>query len=334
MLLTVSCSGNKIPPLVIHRSTAKVKINNIYKKEVECEFETGKKLLPIWVGYNETAYNNAEVMMKWLQEIFAPAASVGDERKVDSEGDLMNAILFMDNFSGHDRAELLEAYTCKKIKMKWFAPNCTPLLQPLDHSLNAKFKQLYETQWCKWFIETGSKIKTKGGEGKGLSRASDDTINSWVATSFELLNTEHIKKAWASTLMGEETIKNAKINHAERLAKGEIVTPHNPNIAKSVTDEAKKAAKKGVGDKGDGGEFMATPSLLAATKRTNKALSTLLSTNITEVKSTRRSSRKGRGERESEIGMRDIDMIDLGSGDEEDDIQEAIRQSRKRKAKQ
>jgi hypothetical protein len=51
--------------------------------------------------------------------------------------------LFMDNMGAHDQAGVLAHCERLKIKVSLLPPNYSPLLQPLDHSLNAVIKYVY-----------------------------------------------------------------------------------------------------------------------------------------------------------------------------------------------
>src|SRR4051794_38690330 len=61
VLLCASCSRNKMSALIIHRSESKKKQNSVSLRNING--------VPLWVSYNDTAYNNHEVMMKWLEQI-------------------------------------------------------------------------------------------------------------------------------------------------------------------------------------------------------------------------------------------------------------------------
>lgn len=112
VLLCASCSGNKMSALVIHRSTSTKKRNTVNLKHIND--------IPLWVSYNDTAYNNHDMMMKWLEQIYVPNSGA---MKDDTDAIGYNkTILFMDNFSGHDRDELLESYKKYNVNMKCFAP--------------------------------------------------------------------------------------------------------------------------------------------------------------------------------------------------------------------
>jgi hypothetical protein len=51
--------------------------------------------------------------------------------------------LFMDNMGAHDEASVLAHCERLRIKVSLLPPNYSPLLQPLDHSLNALIKYVY-----------------------------------------------------------------------------------------------------------------------------------------------------------------------------------------------
>jgi len=58
-----------------------------------------------------------------------------------------------------DKDMVKQAMTALGVWAEFFPPNCTPVLQPLDHSINAMFKREYEQQWALWYHQTaGTKL--------------------------------------------------------------------------------------------------------------------------------------------------------------------------------
>ena len=66
---------------------------------------------------NASAWMNTDLFHKWLLGL--------DERMIKSNKKI---ILFLDNFSGHNTNISLE-----NIKLEYFPPNCTSVLQPLGY---------------------------------------------------------------------------------------------------------------------------------------------------------------------------------------------------------
>ena len=77
-------------------------------------------------------------------------------------------------------------FTDQKLRTMLFPPNCSPLLQPLDHTINASLKREYERLWAEWYKEVGRKRLTAGGNKK---KATEDDVNRWVAGALRSYHT-------------------------------------------------------------------------------------------------------------------------------------------------
>jgi DDE superfamily endonuclease len=143
MVICVSAAGAKVDALIIHRCYEKVnkkksnkkkkKTNNLFQKHIP--LNDGQ--ITLWISYSPKAYMNHVIMAKWIKHIYtAHITSAGQ--------DPHNSILFMDNMGSHDTEEIEALFTDQKLRTMLFPPNTTPLLQPLDHTINASLKREYE----------------------------------------------------------------------------------------------------------------------------------------------------------------------------------------------
>jgi hypothetical protein len=190
-VLCVSSTGDRMKTLIIHKSKAKSKQNKIEKVDVKYH---GTQTVEMYIGYNKKAYMNSHIMCEWIKEVYAPQASVNNH--VSSDG--FSSVLFLDNVKIHTCPSVINLLTQHKVKYEFFPPNCTPLVQPLDHSLNASTKHFYEEEWRLWFHSALSDQKTRKGNRK---KATNSTINQWVAAADEASQTPlHIVKCWYHTL--------------------------------------------------------------------------------------------------------------------------------------
>ena len=187
LVLCVSCAGDKVDSLIIHRCHEKKrmkKTNNLFKI-INSEGVT------LWISYCPSAYMNYKIMEKWIESIYkAHITSAGHDPE--------DSILFMDNMGAHDKEEVVKALSGHHLPTIFFPPNCTPILQPLDDAINARFKQLYEEQWAAWFREVGCKRTTKKGNPK---KATEDDLNRWVIAALQQITPELVRASWRHTLM-------------------------------------------------------------------------------------------------------------------------------------
>jgi transposase len=189
-VLCVSCSGAIVNTLLIHRSTDKTrkkKVNNLFQHTIS----VNDKQVKLWVSYSPKAYMNQDIMEKWISDIYKEHLTV-------SGHELQETVLFMDNMGAHDTEEIENACQRHQLPTCLFPPNCTPLLQPLDHSINAILKQGYEEEWCKWHREVGRKRLTKHGNVK---KPTESDLNRWVAAALQRITPELIRKSWRHTLL-------------------------------------------------------------------------------------------------------------------------------------
>ena len=87
-----------------------------------------KSNLPVFYRSNKTSWMTNEIFTEWLIHI-------DKHFKAESR----NILLFLDNFSGHIKSDL----KLSNIKIQYFPPNCTAVLQPMDQGIIQAFKMKY-----------------------------------------------------------------------------------------------------------------------------------------------------------------------------------------------
>ena len=192
-VLCVSCAGTKVDALVVHRcheTTRLKKTNQLVLKQIPLPDGDGSARL--WNSHCPSAYMNSDIMCKWLERIYTPHSTAHSQPHHDS-------VLLMDTMGAHDSPMVKEEMERLGVRAEFFPPNCTPVLQPLDHSVNASFKREYEAQWAVWYQQTaGTKLTAKGNKQK----ATESDVNSWVAAALHRITAEHVRRAWQHTLLG------------------------------------------------------------------------------------------------------------------------------------
>jgi hypothetical protein len=134
---------------------------------------------------------NHVIMGKWIDQVYTQHITAKGQKPHCS-------ILFMDNMGSHDTDEIEEVLTEKKLKTMLLPPNCTPLLQPLDHAITPPSSASTERLWAEWYKEVGCKRLTAKGNKK---KATEEDVNGWVAGALHCITPELVRKCWRHTLM-------------------------------------------------------------------------------------------------------------------------------------
>ena len=132
----------------------------------------GVKKLPVAYDANNSAWMNTDLFQKWL-------LSFDTRMKIFKK----KIILFLDNFSGHKVTNL----NLENIRIEFYPPNCTSILQPLDQGIIRAFKNHYRTKLLSKIISKIDRVEI------------DDEINILDALEF-------LSIAWK--MISQQTIIN------------------------------------------------------------------------------------------------------------------------------
>jgi hypothetical protein len=237
-VLCCNANGDKMPALIITKSSDRTKLNVIERKPLEIK---KGEWVDVFITQNKNAWMTKEAMENWLQLVYMEndnkCYNNNNDDGIFSSFDDSHArsVLFMDNCGPHKHESIKHFTNNNNIQCEFFPPKCTPHLQPLDHSLNAKFKRLLEELSNEWFYDVGKNSTTPKGNFK---KADKNEIIKWVATAWEFIEREHIKRCWDYTLIGEKIliIANERIKNCGDI-KIKLPPPGWP-----ITDEEKKEA--------------------------------------------------------------------------------------------
>ena len=266
VVLCVSAAGQKLPPLIIHRkpvprlkpersnlaavNKAKAK-QNLIRREIikyttykrvadkrtgeERIVEAGQKEDAVYLSENSSAYMNTTLMHRWLTEVYAQHDVKLPVHERLSKQTLVEpwkrSALFLDNMSAHYADVVEEAADALTIQLELLPPYCTPLLQPLDHSLNAAFKVSIREQWRLWFgfvSQQGAAAKTKWDNWK---KAPKSTMNGWILAAWNQITEQQCVNSFRHTLCGQNELAAAQQRLDERKSRGEpdVVIPRARN---------------------------------------------------------------------------------------------------------
>ncbi len=92
------------------------------------------------------------------------------------------------------------------IQVDFAPPDCTAILQPMDHCLNRLFKLYYRAEFIDWFRTMGWKDKTAGGHYR---KPRTEQVMKMMTAAFYQLTQQNIERSWQHTLSSMTTIKRA-----------------------------------------------------------------------------------------------------------------------------
>jgi hypothetical protein len=146
-------------------------------KKPRCFTNININKLPVQYASNSTAWMNTDLFNKWLHGL--------DERMVKLNKKI---ILFLDNFSGHGASIEL-----KNIKIAFYPPNCTSILQPLDQGIIRAFKSYYRSKLMAKLIARLDRQECEDGDinvleainmiGYSWNKVTQDTIRNCFVVS-------------------------------------------------------------------------------------------------------------------------------------------------------
>ena len=97
-----------------------------------------KQNLPVHYYSNKSSWMTSEIFKEWLDKL---------NSKFKSEN--RNVLLYLDNFSGHYRTDKTD-HNYSNIKIHFYPPNCTSVIQPMDQGIINAEKIKYKN---KLFVE-------------------------------------------------------------------------------------------------------------------------------------------------------------------------------------
>ena len=112
----------------------------------------------VTVEFNDTAYNNEQLFLKWIAEELSTLTEDGEEH-----------LLVMDVAAFHKTETVLQSLRTKKVSVALIPPGLTSLLQPLDTAINRPFKD-----WLR--EETDNYVEQEEAKGKTVWSVSAKRI--------------------------------------------------------------------------------------------------------------------------------------------------------------
>ena len=139
-LLSICADGDKLPPYIIfkgknsnNKAFNKLK-NNLYIK-------TNK----IFINFNNNAWSTTELMLDWIDKVYLAYIK---KDPLCGEG-----LLIIDKASSHISEEVIEKCTGNLMDLSILPAGTTSIMQPLDISINKKFKNYIREKYINHCIK-------------------------------------------------------------------------------------------------------------------------------------------------------------------------------------
>ncbi|CAI7908990.1 unnamed protein product [Closterium sp. NIES-54] len=147
VMLAVTASGLKLPPYVVFKRKTIPKV----------PIPADKRLV---VRAQDKGWMDESLVQDWITQVMVPFLKPLRE----STGRRREALVVLDSYRSH-----LSEVVGQTMRMFWLSRavipgGCTPLVQPLDVSINRAFKCGVRHRYSGWFEEEGINTTTKSGE--------------------------------------------------------------------------------------------------------------------------------------------------------------------------
>lgn len=173
VMLCITADGRKLPPYII------LKRKNMPKNE---PFPGD-----VIVRVHEKGWMTAELMSDWIEVVWQrrPGAMLGGPSGTRS-------MLLLDAFRGHLTPEVKRRLQKSNCDLVVIPGGMTPVLQPLDVSVNKPFKAYLRQEYEEWVRDPDRK-KTPTGK---LQKASPSTIATWISNAWKRIEVDTITKSF------------------------------------------------------------------------------------------------------------------------------------------
>lgn len=174
VVLFVSSRGRKLPPIIILKGKAE-EPKRLQKAAQDLAKESNVPLLQ-----NSKGWVNAKIM----KNIFIHFSQYMDDNK--------ESLLLGDNFSAHKDEEALDLAAELGVKPFFLPPQTTPILQPIDVSVNRSFKAHVRSQFKAWAADKVDQyIKDKKKKHK-IDGPDRSLVIQWIINGWKNITKETI----------------------------------------------------------------------------------------------------------------------------------------------
>lgn len=160
VVLAVTADGTKLPPMIIFKGLTKRSIKDVVLSSKQAH-----------IAFQDNAWNTAELTRVWFDKIWYK--HVGNNHN----------LLVWDEFKGHVQCEFANKDNITHRVL--VPPSCTPVVQPLDVSINKSYKQHFRALHDKWRFTQ-----------KSFERPTKQLVASWVVAAWNRVPKELIEKSF------------------------------------------------------------------------------------------------------------------------------------------
>jgi DDE superfamily endonuclease len=182
LILYIFADGlHRIPPKIIFHGNPSAEGGQIEARESDL-YAAG-----VTVEFNDTAYNNEELMIKFIDEELLSLTDTSTDKPL---------MLVMDCAAFHKTPTILRKLKDKNIHVVMIPPGCTGLLQPLDTHCNMPFKVLLRHYTELYADEREERL----GEGE------NQCVEKWSTSDKRVMVTHVVARAWEAFCRDKKTL--------------------------------------------------------------------------------------------------------------------------------
>ncbi|CAI7780189.1 unnamed protein product [Closterium sp. NIES-54] len=185
VMLAVTASGLKLPPYVVFKRKTILKV----------PIPTG-----VVVRAQNKGWMDESLVQDWITQVMVPFLKPLRE----STGRRREAFVVLDSYRGHLTEAVGQTMQMFRLSRAVIPGGCTPLVQPLDVSINRAFKCGVRHRYSGWFEEDGINTTTKSGVLNhdicmcNLKKPPAELVLRWIDESWEAIPEELVKKAFVT----------------------------------------------------------------------------------------------------------------------------------------
>ena len=180
-LLACTMSGEMLPPQIIYQGTTE-----------RCHPNTNfPRDWDVW--HSASHWSTSATMVRYIERIIVPYVRRTQERLNTNA----RPLLIFDVFAAHRTEDVRRAITEEGGLCVFIPPSCTGEMQPLDATVNAKYKQVMRNQFQMWFAEKVSSMVQEGLGADDIAARTDlrtATIKpihaQWLIRTQEIISNE------------------------------------------------------------------------------------------------------------------------------------------------
>lgn len=160
VVLAVMADGTKLPPMIIFKGKTPLSVKGVVLSNKVA-----------YIAFQENAWNTAQLTRTWFDKIWYK--HVGTNQN----------LLVWDEFKGHVQCEFTRKDDLTHRVL--VPPSCTPIVQPLDVSINKAYKQHFRAIHDRWRLSQTS-----------FERPTKQMVANWVVAAWNRVPKELVEKSF------------------------------------------------------------------------------------------------------------------------------------------